>query len=180
MKKKANLSLVDPKDETEKITKRFDELLARTNKNNPSDSDVKALRQLLKDNPEMKLYDKIMGVMALAESHTLDCLAPSKGLGAVIQYKQDEVRDKMGYQEAEGIEKLLIQHASLCWLRLALVEMGYSQVMAGNNSLKLCEYYEGKLSAAQRRFTKACETLERVRLMARSRPALRLLGQKTA
>jgi hypothetical protein len=180
MKKKTALTLVDPKDETEKITKRFDELLAKTNKSDPKDSDVAALRQLLQDSPELKLHEKLMGVMSMAERHTIECLAPSKGIGVILRHKQEGVREKMGYNEAEGLEKFLIQHAALQWLRLALTEMAYSQVMSGNNSLKLCDYYERRLSSAQRRFTRACETLERVHLMARSRPALRLLGQKTA
>lgn len=180
MNKKTALTLVDPKDEAEKITKRFDELLEKTNKSDPKDSDVKALKQLLSDSPELKLHEKMMGVMSLAESHTIECLAPSKGIGVILRHKQEGVREKLGYNEAEGIERFLIQHAALLWLRLALTEIAYSQVMSGNHSLKLCDYYERRLSAAQRRFTRACETVERVRLLVRSRPRLKLAGERAA
>jgi hypothetical protein len=180
MKKQTALTLVDPKDEAEKIRKRFDELLAKTNKQNPNETDIKALKQLLRDSPELKLHEKLLGIMTMAEGHAIDCLAPSKGIGAILRYKQDGVRERLGYNGAEGLERFLIQHAALQWLRLALTEMAYSQVMSGDHSLKLCDYYERKLASAQRRFTRACETLERIRLMASSRPSLRLLGQKTA
>lgn len=180
MEKKANLSLVDPKDETEKIKKLFDELLQKTNKTNPKDADVDALRKLLRDHPDMKLYDRIAGIMTQAEGFIFAKGPLSPGLNAVLSEKQDALREDLGYKEASEMEKLLIFHASVCWLRLAQAEFWYSNVMKSDASLRVCEYWERKLTTAQKRFTRACETLERVRLMARNRPALKLVGQKIA
>jgi hypothetical protein len=39
-------------------------------------------------------------------------------------------------------------------------------------SLPLAMYWEKKLTAAQKRFTRACETLARVRKLSRNTPAL--------
>jgi hypothetical protein len=181
MKKKTALTLVDPKDETEKITKRFDELLAKTNKNSPKDSDVEALRQLLRDNPEMNLYDRCIGLMGYAESYLLQAGSPlSPGLNEVLREKQRQVRKKLGYDEASEMEQLLISHAALCWLRLGLIEIGYTSIMSKGSTLTLGSWWEKRLSLAQKRFERACETLERVRKLSRSTPALRLVGQKTA
>lgn len=180
--KKTALALVDPKDETEKLKKRFDELLKKANKNNPApnEKDVDALRELLRNNPEQELSKYIGGVMSLAESFLLQTGPLSPGLHELLRDRQRVLRKQLGYDEASQMEKLLIDHAALCWLRLGLIEVVYSNVVKGGNSLKLCDYYDRHLSAAQRRFTRACETLERVRLLARSRPALHLVGQKTA
>lgn len=61
------------------------------------------------------------------------------------------------------LEQLLIQQAALCWLKLNLVELSYSGTMKQSHTLTLGLYWEQRLSAAQKRFTRACETLARVR-----------------
>ncbi|HET8670642.1 MAG TPA: hypothetical protein VFM05_08480 [Candidatus Saccharimonadales bacterium] len=59
------------------------------------------------------------------------------------------------------LEKLLIQQAALCWLKLNLVELSYSGTMKQSITLTLGIYWKRRLSAAQRRFTRACETTTR-------------------
>ncbi len=70
------------------------------------------------------------------------------------------------------LEKLLIQDAALSWLKLSLVELHYAHVMKQSITLTLGIFWEKRLSAAQRRFTRACETLARVRKLSRNTPAL--------
>jgi hypothetical protein len=181
VKKRTALTLVDPKDETEKLKKLFDELLQKTNKNYPKDSDVAAFRKLLGDNPNLKLYERTVGVMGYAESFLLQVGSPlSPGLNEVLREKQREIRKRLGYDEASEMEKLLITHAALCWLRLGLIEIGYSNVMSQSITLTLGAYWEKRLLMAQKRFERACEALERVRRLARTAPGLRLAGTKVA
>jgi hypothetical protein len=52
------------------------------------------------------------------------------------------------------------------------VELHYSHVMKQSITLTLGIFEEKRLSAAQRRFTRACETLARVRKLSRNTPAL--------
>jgi hypothetical protein len=181
MPKKASLTLVDPKDEADKLNKRFDELLGKTNKHGAKDTDIAEFRRFLRDNSEHKLWDRVSGVMALAEAFILEKSPLTPGINEVLRQKQAEIRERMGWTiEAPEMEKLLISHAALCWLRLGLVETLYTSIMSRDSLLKLCEYYEKRLSTTQKRFTRACETLEHVRKMARSTPALRLVGASTA
>jgi hypothetical protein len=70
------------------------------------------------------------------------------------------------------LEQLLIQQAALCWLKLDLAELSYSGTMKPSITLTLGIYWERRLTAAQRRFTRACETLARVRKLSRITPAL--------
>jgi len=70
------------------------------------------------------------------------------------------------------LEQLLIQHAALCWLKLNLVELNYASVMKQSITLTLGAYWEKRLTAAQKRFARACETLTRVRKLSRNTPAL--------
>ena len=66
---------------------------------------------------------------------------------------------------------------ALCWLRLQLIEQQYSGVQAGNMTLPQGDYWERRLSAAQRRYLRAVETLARVRRL--RVPALQVnIGEK--
>jgi hypothetical protein len=80
----------------------------------------------------------------------------------------------LGYVGAPLLEQLLIQQAALCWLKLSLVELQYSNVMKQSITLTLGMYWEKRLTAAQKRFARACETLTRVRKLSRNAPALQL------
>jgi hypothetical protein len=84
------------------------------------------------------------------------------------------LKKDLGYDDAALLEKLLIQQVALCWLKLNLVELTYSVTMAQSITLTLGVYWEKRLTAAQRRFTRACETLARVRKLSRNTPALQL------
>ena len=82
------------------------------------------------------------------------------------------LKKDIGYDNAPMLEQLLIQQAALCWLKLNLVELSYSGMMKQSHTLTLGMYWEKRLSAAQKRFTRACETLARVRKLSRNTPAL--------
>jgi len=58
--------------------------------------------------------------------------------------------------------------------QVKLVELAYSSVMKQSITLTLGIYWEKRLTAAQRRFTRACETLTRVRKLSRNTPALQV------
>jgi len=65
-----------------------------------------------------------------------------------------------------------LRQAALCWLKLNVIELQYSNVMKQSITLTLGMYWEKRLTAAQRRFARACETLARVRKLSRNAPAL--------
>lgn len=94
------------------------------------------------------------------------------GLKECWKHRLQVLKKDLGYDEAPLLEKLLIQQAALCWLKLNLVELSYSGTMAQSITLTLGMYWEKRLSAAQKRFTRACETLVRVRKLSRNTPAL--------
>ena len=79
------------------------------------------------------------------------------------KHRLQVMKKDLGNEGAPMLEQLLIQHAALCWLRLTLVELSYTSSMKGSITLTLGLYMEKRLTMAQRRFTRACETLTRVR-----------------
>jgi hypothetical protein len=87
------------------------------------------------------------------------------------------IRDDMGYHDAPIIEKLIIENIVTCWLRLQHYEQQVAFRMQGSYSLSVLEFWERRLSMAQRRYLAACESLTRIRRMAI--PSLQLnIGDK--
>jgi hypothetical protein len=86
----------------------------------------------------------------------------------------DKLKEDLGYADALPLEKLLITQAALCWLRLNLLERTHWVKTYENHSTETGLYWDRRLLTAQRRFTRACESLARVRKLSRYAPALQV------
>lgn len=162
------------KDEAEQIRKKFGDLLSKTNKEHPRPADVKALADLLGDHRSMELWRSVASVAQQAELTVIENATAVPALKECWKHKQLSLKRELGYEDASPLERLLIQQAVLCWLKLNLVELNYSSVMKQSITLTLGIYWEKRLTAAQKRFTRACETLARVRKLSRNIPALQV------
>ncbi|MDQ3743297.1 MAG: hypothetical protein M3444_02830 [Acidobacteriota bacterium] len=89
---------------------------------------------------------------------------------ASVRKGAEQFKRELGYDEATPAERVLIEHAVLCHVRLGMIEHLYSRHTSGRTDIT--EHYEKRLTLAQRRFTRAVETLARVRaLLARAEAA---------
>lgn len=75
----------------------------------------------------------------------------------------DNLRAEMGYDGASVVEKMLIDHILIAWLRLQHAEWRNLNATLGEHTLTVGEYWDKRLSAAQGRYLRAVETLARVR-----------------
>jgi hypothetical protein len=166
-KDKAGLKLVTA--EAQDAEKRFRELYDRTNKQTGArESDVKALRDLMSDNAGEKLWRRIPGPLRVAEDFALEhSPGITPGVAECWRLQLTEMKKDLAGENPSEVERLLAYHAALCWLRLAEVELHYTSKLGTSHTLTLGTYYDKRPSMAQRRFTRACETLERVRMMRR-------------
>jgi hypothetical protein len=146
-------------DKAEETRKTFRGLLDKTNKEHPNPKDVKALS-------DVASAGYLAEVMVIENAHA------TAGLKECWKHRLQALKKDLGYDGAPMLEQLLIQQAALCWLKLNLVELSYSNTMKQSITLTLGIFWEKRLSAAQRRFTRACETLARVRKLSRNTPAL--------
>lgn len=154
----------------DKITEQFRSLLVKANKEHPRPANVKALYDLLYKNKGMELW-KVMGMGALAEHAALEGIfGKRQGLRECWKQRLQSLRSDLGYASAPPLERLLIQHITLCWLNLNVTEFRHTQIMRKSFTLTLGIYWEKRLSAAQRRFTRACESLARVRRLSHRMP----------
>jgi len=156
----------------EQVRARFQALLDKTNKENPSPKDVQALSHLLRDNRRLELWRDIASAGYLAELMVIENARATAAVKECWKHRLQVLKKDLGSEGAPMLEQLLIQHAALCWLRLTLAEVAYSNVMKQSITLTLGIYWEKRLSSAQTRFSRACDTLMRVRKLSRNAPAL--------
>jgi hypothetical protein len=160
--------------DAEKVRKRFRALLPKANKENPRAADVLALVDLLYKNKEMKLWRDVVGMGELAESQVLDTILGNgksgQGSRACWEERLKSIRADLGLATSPPLEQLLIQQVALCWLNLNLVEYRHVNTMKQSITLTVGAYWDKRLSMAQKRFIRACESLARVRLLSRRVP----------
>ena len=120
----------------------------------------------------MELWRGIASAGYLAELTVIENARVTTAVKECWKHPLLVLKKELGVDEATLLEQLLIQQAALCWLKLNLVELGYSSTMKQSITLTLGLYWEKRLTAAQRRFTRACQTLARVRKLSRNTPAL--------
>lgn len=158
--------------EAEKVNLKFHNLLAKVNKENPQPGDVEAFSNLLNNNKDRQLWKRIMGMGSLAEHNALDNFLGDRGQGSLECWKLrlEAMRSDLGYASSPALEKLLIQHITLCWLNLNGIEFKHSNLMKQSITLTLGVYWDKRLTEAQKRFTRACESLARVRRLSRRIP----------
>ena len=126
--------------------------------------DPQAVAELHKHLDAMPRLCTAMGdTGAHLQNQLIERLSPFKSAQIAIEKQTEAVRDGLGYQGAPQLEQLLINHTVLCWLRLQDVESSYSYAMQASLPLSQADYWDRHLSAAQRRYLRAIETLARVR-----------------
>jgi hypothetical protein len=142
------------------------EILVRNNRADRTPEDVEALRKLYEAKPELRRFFGNGLEMAFA-----NLLAQAK----LPLYEQDaiklqakEMRAALSEPDDSPLVTMLISHALLCWLRLGIIERGYTCALFNDNrTIKTALFWEKQLSAAQKRFTRAVECLARTRKLLR-------------
>jgi hypothetical protein len=80
------------------------------------------------------------------------------------------LKQELGFEDASPVERMMIEHAVVCHVRLGMIEHLYSR--HGSSRMDVIEHWEKRLTLAQRRFTRAATALARVRgLLARAESA---------
>ncbi len=158
------------------IYKEFVALIEQANKDRATDADVRKLRDFLDENEEKNLWRQVDGVCTAAERSLLGSESLPAGVRECWRRRMAALRDELGHKDAPQMEKLLIEHAVVCWLRLNLIEMFNAQVLNQNITFQKAMFWEKRLVTAQQRFTRAVETLAKVRMMT---AATRLIESRT-
>jgi len=107
---------------------------------------------------------ELLGNAARRQVDRLLALEHGKGVDllATTEYVEAMRRD-LGYEKASALERGLIEHIVMCWLRLCRAERLYTQWTAKEWHYDLGDAQDRMLSAAQSRYLRAVEALARMR-----------------
>ena len=155
---------------TEKENQEIKGLVERTNKDKPKPEDVKALQTMLAKHPQ--LWRRGGDLAVQNQRKLLSSSGMTTAAREMTEAALDAMRRELDYNGAPMLEQMLIEQVLLSWLRLNIWEYQVSDM--GTVSLVVADFWERRLSAAQRRFLRASETLARVRRLARNIPGLQV------
>lgn len=137
-------------------------LLEATNKEKPAAADVDALRAALVQDPAIWVVAGDLQQAAYADA--LRALEATPAVRESVRAGRLALRRELGYETATALERLLIDHAVLCWLRQQLCEYHYTAArLNSGRTLQQARYDEDRMTATQRRYLRALEALARVR-----------------
>lgn len=155
---------------TEQLEKRFTDALQAANKNAPKPGAVAAFKQVLSDceRANVPAWRNLKTPLQSARDFAITKASDTVGvaIAEVWERQAGEMRRELGYKDAPTLEKGLIEHVVLCWLRLAILEIHYTALMSANNTLTVRAHEEKRLSETQKRYARACVTLAKVRRLA--------------
>jgi hypothetical protein len=150
----------------------FLQLVQEVDRANPAPAHIQALRRMLDDHPELW---RVAGDLAQAAARSLvDQLDAGPLIAESLKRGWLAMQDELGYPAAPPLERLLIEEVALRWLHLRLVDLEYADATSQSILLPSAEHWEGRLSAAQRRYLRACDTLARLRKLASASSALQV------
>lgn len=154
------------------LVRQFQELVRGIDKENPKPADIQALRHMLHEHPDLwRVYGDLASIAAQTVIDRLDSL-PS--ISESLKCGWRAMKGELGYPAAPPLERLLIEQVVLCWLHFHLIDCEYTAATSQDIALDSADHWERRLSAAQRRYLRACESLARIRKLARTTPALQV------
>lgn len=134
---------------------------------NATQEDAAALRKALREHPgEAERYGDmaLLAFLRFSEAVCKDRVVDRE----LMAEKFDAIRRSFGYDQSTPAERLLIDQVALSYMHMNAAERLYAHNAYGSISLAAAHYWERRLSATQRRYFRAVETLVRVRRLLRS------------
>ena len=149
-------------------------LLRRTNTDQPQPADVAALQRYF--DQDALVWRHIGDAARQATTATINAWYGTALQREAVERMVQEIKRELGQDGAPMLERLLIDQVALCWLRLYQLETTYTDrlLASGSHSQDSGRYWEQRLTSAQRRYMRACESLAKVRKLSRNTPALQV------
>ena len=150
-----------PQEEKDKIDARAMQG-AQEYKNAQEESKAVELRKAYNDDPELWRSHNLTKVDALMLIKAAMPNSPTSEATFMANY-QGRVRE-LSRATDTALERALVEQVALCQLRLQCTDFIYTEHDHG--TIEVLDFWDRRLSAAQRRFDKACLDLARVRRLA--------------
>lgn len=157
----------------EKKAREFIEVVKRAYKKKHNEKDIQELKGWLNEYPE--IWRVVFDLACVIEENLVDRMVSDTASKLAIRKNIDQIRNDLGYDSSLMMEKLLIDNIILSWLRWQWTEFQLVLFMGeGQTRMSVVDFWERRLSAAQRRYLRACDTLTRIRHLTSSKPAVQV------
>jgi hypothetical protein len=157
----------------EKMGHEFIEVVKRAYKNKPDKKAIQELQKWLDEHPQ--IWRVVFDLSYVVEYNLIERMVPEQAGRQAVHKNVEQIRNDLGYEASPMIERLLIDNVVFAWLRWQWTEYQLVLFMGkGEIRLSVVDFWERRLSAAQRRYLRACETLTRIRHLTSSKPAVQV------
>lgn len=146
-------------------------LVSKTYGKKPKREDIEALQAALVQYPEAaaRLGNLSLHVQVTILRRMFGEL--NHGLELAVAEHCSQLKLQLGYDSSNPIERAMIDHVVVCWLRQAETEMRYESLMNESSvTLTRQEHWEKRLAMTQQRYLRAVESLAKVRRLLSSAP----------
>jgi hypothetical protein len=153
--------------------KTLQRLSKRVDKDHPSWEDINTLEKWIDDHPE--LFQEIWNYSSWVRVALILKISDTESTQVALRKEQELISNSLGGKGSPKLEQLLIENILITRLYLRCLEHQMTQYMGTfTGNIAVIQFMERRLSAAQNRHLRACETLARVRKLARNTPALQV------
>lgn len=159
MSKETTLRLNQPLKNVDDVDE-LNRLLTAVNTDNPTRQQRAEFLQHLEAAPELA---RLLGdASAALVEQILQQLHGEGSSRIAIGVHLDNIRRGLDYDHVPQLERMLIDHVVVCWLRWQQVEWSYQTRVEETQSSVEVKHWENRLNATQRRYLRAIETHARV------------------
>lgn len=122
------------------------------------------LRNMLADSQHAREIMGEQGLFAQALNRRIESFAQSNDLyREVTLFNAEQLRTSLGYDSASVLERLAIEQIVLTWVNLLQVDALHTAALSKSPTMQQGIYWDKRLSFATTRYSKALETLARIR-----------------
>jgi hypothetical protein len=147
---------------TDKALDSLVSIIRRADVAKPAKEDKAALERLLQEQPAV--WRAAGDLMEFTARNLINNSRGTYALTRTMSTGWEQIQKDMAQSGDGELERLLIQQIALSWMKLAYTEyLHVSYLTDGSTTIKQADFWERRLSAAQRRYLRAVETLARVR-----------------
>lgn len=139
------------------------QLVEKIEKENPKESDIKALRKLAKSDD--LLFQSIGNYGQSVYQEILETSIDNKILIEGVDLYISQMKTELGYENSTFVEKMLIDEIAVRWLSLQHISRLHHLKLIGSHSSSDGNYWDKRLNASQHRYLKAISSLTKVRKM---------------
>ena len=139
------------------------DLLARCNVAKPKQADLIDLELFLRQSTNATM----MAVSSAAQTDAIiEGTSNGPGIKLVMKAEVKRLTEELGIATCPPMERALIGHIVVCWLRMQIVEHTLTRITSQTHERREAEHLDRRLVAAQARYLRAMNLLMKMRALA--------------